>query len=221
MLLLVLMVGMCGILRLLFVMPWRRGQTVGASGMKNQSSKSSTGSSNTASTLVVMGSGGHTTEMLGLVRVLGEQYTPRTYVAADTDKFSPGKIDILEEERGRKGGEWRLTTIPRSREVRQGVVGTLLGTLRALWSSVALVLTVWPDLILCNGPGTCVPICCAAYLPRILGVKRIKIVYVESICRVTSLSMSGKLLYWFADEMVVQWEPVHTRYPATTYLGRL
>lgn len=81
--------------------------------------------------------------------------------------------------------------------------------------------SVNPDLVLCNGPGTCVPICVAAYVPRLLGVKHIKIVYVESVCRVTSLSLSAKLLYWFADEMVVQWEPVHKKYPASTYLGRL
>ena len=61
-------------------------------------------------------------------------------------------------------------------------------------------------------------------MPRLrvqLGIKLIKIVYIESVCRVTSLSLSAKLLYWFADEMVVQWEPVHEKYPATAYFGRL
>ncbi len=42
-----------------------------------------------AKTMVVLGSGGHTAEMLALVRALDHQhYTPRIYVAADTDNHS-------------------------------------------------------------------------------------------------------------------------------------
>ena len=36
------------------------------------------------------------------------------------------------------------------------------------------------------------------WLMQILGIKRIEIIYVESICRVSSLSLSAKLLYYFA-----------------------
>lgn len=82
--------------------------------------------------------------------------------------------------------------------------------------------------IICNGPGTCVPICVAAFALRVrrcwLGVtppaivhrfpacwcaqvlflSRCRIVFVESFCRVRSLSLSGKLLYPFADRFVVR-----------------
>jgi beta-1,4-N-acetylglucosaminyltransferase len=55
----------------------------------------------------------------------------------------------------------------------------------------------------------------------VLGLKRITIVFVESICRVESLSLSGRIVYYFADHIVVQWPELKEKYPMTRYLGRL
>jgi len=38
-----------------------------------------------------------------------------------------------------------------------------------------------------------------------------RIVYVESICRVETLSLSGRILSLLADEFVVQWEEVRAK----------
>ncbi|XP_075038425.1 UDP-N-acetylglucosamine transferase subunit ALG14 isoform X3 [Mixophyes fleayi] len=76
-------------------------------------------------------------------------------------------------------------------------------------------------LILCNGPGTCIPVCFSALLLQILGINKIIIVYVESICRVESLSLSGKLLYYFVDYFIVQWPLLKDKYPNSIYLGRI
>lgn len=54
-------------------------------------------------------------------------------------------------------------------------------------------------------PGTCLPICLAAYALRFLGVRRVRVVFVESFCRVRSLSLTGRLLYYLADRFLVQW----------------
>ena len=60
---------------------------------------------------MVLGSGGHTTEMVALARALDRQvYTPRTYIIAQTDTLS--KIKIEKEESGRDD-DVRLITIPR------------------------------------------------------------------------------------------------------------
>lgn len=75
--------------------------------------------------------------------------------------------------------------------------------------------------VLCNGPGTCVPLCAAGLLLGVLGLKRVLIVYVESICRVETLSLSGKILYYFSDYFFVQWAPLKDKYPKAIYLGRL
>uniref|UniRef100_A0A5F8HFX5 UDP-N-acetylglucosamine transferase subunit ALG14 n=1 Tax=Monodelphis domestica TaxID=13616 RepID=A0A5F8HFX5_MONDO len=77
------------------------------------------------------------------------------------------------------------------------------------------------SLVLCNGPGTCVPICASALLLGILGIKKVIIVYVESICRVETLSLSGKILYHFSDYFIVQWPALKGKYPKSVYLGRI
>lgn len=89
----------------------------------------------------------------------------------------------------------------------------------ALWA----VLKHRPELLLCNGPGTCVPVCAAALALRILGVTSTRIVYVESVARVRKLSLSGRILYdgRIADAMFVQWPELQKQYPRTKYEGRL
>ena len=68
--------------------------------------------------------------------------------------------------------------------------------------------------------GTCIPICAAVLLFRVLGVEPdSKIVFCESFARVQHLSLTGKLLYYVADEFVVQWPQLQTKYPRTKHLG--
>ncbi|XP_049570744.1 UDP-N-acetylglucosamine transferase subunit ALG14 homolog isoform X4 [Orcinus orca] len=76
-------------------------------------------------------------------------------------------------------------------------------------------------MVLCNGPGTCVPICISALLLGILGIKKVIIVYVESICRVEHLSLSGKILFHLSDYFIVQWPTLKEKYPKSVYLGRI
>uniref|UniRef100_A0A8C0CBA4 UDP-N-acetylglucosamine transferase subunit ALG14 n=1 Tax=Balaenoptera musculus TaxID=9771 RepID=A0A8C0CBA4_BALMU len=76
-------------------------------------------------------------------------------------------------------------------------------------------------VVLCNGPGTCVPICISALLLGILGIKKVIIVYVESICRVEHLSLSGKILFHLSDYFIVQWPTLKEKYPKSVYLGRI
>lgn len=176
-----------------------------------------------ASILVVAGSGGHTREILSLVSSLGEHYRPRYYVVADTDGVSEAKINQCEKERDGSGPtpEFNIFTIPRSREVKQSYLTSVLSTCRALLYSVPLVFKLTPDVILTNGPGTCIPICFAGLLIKWFGIKNTLIVYVESFCRVTSLSLSGNLLYHFADHIFVQWPELVTKHPKAKYIGRL
>lgn len=68
--------------------------------------------------------------------------------------------------------------------------------------------------------GTCIPICAAVLLFRVLGIHSdSKIIFCESFARVQHLSLTGKILYYLADEFVVQWPQLQHKYPLAKYLG--
>ncbi|CAK9220422.1 unnamed protein product [Sphagnum jensenii] len=181
-------------------------------------------------TLFVLGSGGHTAEMLSLVGALNlQRYAPRYYIAAVTDSMSLTRAATLEDHLQKcalstsSSQKPKFYQVYRSREVGQSyftsVVTTLLAMMHALW----LVAHIRPDVILCNGPGTCLPICMAGFLLKVVGVKWVVIVYVESIARVKKLSLTGLLLYKLgvSDQFFVQWSQLKARFPNTIYMGRL
>lgn len=174
--------------------------------------------------MVVAGSGGHTTEMMRLVGSLSSYYQPRIYIVAETDKMSAEKIISFEKTKkvqDEESSEFKILRIPRSREVRQSWLSTLFTTLNALAFSFPVVLREKPELVLCNGPGTCIPICLAAFLLKVAGLRDITMVFVESICRVKTLSLSGKIMYFIADHFLVQWKQLQINFPRSIYLGRL
>ncbi|XP_035294518.1 UDP-N-acetylglucosamine transferase subunit ALG14 homolog [Cricetulus griseus] len=137
--------------------------------------------------------------------------------------MSAKKIESFEHARTKRDSppEHCLHRIPRSREVRQSWLSSVFTTLHSMWFSFPLVYHLKPDLVLCNGPGTCVPICVSALLLGILGIKKVIIVYVESICRVETLSLSGKILFHLSDYFIVQWPALKEKYPKSVYLGRI
>lgn len=67
------------------------------------------------------------------------------------------------------------------------------------------------------------PIVYAATILSVLGLFTAPVViFVESFCRVTSMSLTGKLLYYMADRFVVQWPELQRKYPKRTeYVGVL
>ena len=175
--------------------------------------------SSPCSMLVVLGSGGHTAEMLkmlGGIRL--ENYQPRVYVAAGSDTMSVQKAEAFELQHKCQGD---IRKIPRARSVLQSYWTSIFSTLLSFAYCFPLVLRVWPDLVLCNGPGTCIPVAAVAFLIKFLGLHDVRLVYVESMCRVEDLSLSGRLLYYVADHLVVQWPELLKKYPRTTYIGRI
>jgi len=171
------------------------------------------------STLVFWGSGGHTTEMLRLISELkGTQYQPLHFVLSHSDTTSKDKI-LAARLPFQHLASWH--TVFRGREVKQSWLSTVFTSLQSLAVSLWLVGRLRPGVIICNGPGTCVLLCYAAFALRLLGVCQPVIVFVESFCRVSSLSLSGKLLYPIADKFVVQWPALADKYGKAEYLGRI
>ncbi|KAJ1498161.1 UDP-N-acetylglucosamine transferase subunit, partial [Coelomomyces lativittatus] len=76
--------------------------------------------------------------------------------------------------------------------------------------------------ILCNGPGTCIPICAAANILKVFFRLHIVCFYIESIARVQHLSLSGKIFYHLRlGPIAVQWPTLKMKYPRTYHKGIL
>uniref|UniRef100_H2Z789 UDP-N-acetylglucosamine transferase subunit ALG14 n=1 Tax=Ciona savignyi TaxID=51511 RepID=H2Z789_CIOSA len=168
--------------------------------------------------LAIAGSGGHTTELIRLLSSLPSATLERHYAVADTDRMSIKKITEFESKLSSKS-KYFTYVIPRSREVAQSWLSTVFTTLFSFVYCIPVILKSKPDILLCNGPGTCIPICIAALIFKFLGFCRGEIIFVESICRVTSMSMSGKIIYPFSTKFFIQWPHLLTSYPKAIYLG--
>lgn len=70
-----------------------------------------------------------------------------------------------------------------------------------------------PDVVICTGVLAMIPMCLVAKFHKK------KLIYIESFAKVTSATLSGKLLYRFADQFYVQWPEMLTIYPKAIFLG--
>lgn len=174
--------------------------------------------------MIVLGSGGHTAEMLSLLKDLDpSKYTHRVYIVSSGDGFSAQKALEFETKlehaagpqdgpRGRSRaqayGRYDICTVPRARRVYQSLLTTPWTSLLSFWSCFRLLRSEsvgYPDLIMSNGPGTAVILIFASLLLRMTAfvpgsklrktrLKKLRTIYVESWARVRRLSLSGKML---------------------------
>jgi beta-1,4-N-acetylglucosaminyltransferase len=174
--------------------------------------------------VIVLGSGGHTAEMMSLLRDINpKRWAHRTYIVSSGDTFSAGKAHDIEAtiqtkyidatEPSPEGishpvtGKWQVTTVPRARKIHQPLYTTpisclscLIGSLIALSETAKASVVApleYPDLIVTNGPATAVIVILASLILKFFGLaprRKMKVIYVESWARVKTLSLSGKVL---------------------------
>lgn len=70
-----------------------------------------------------------------------------------------------------------------------------------------------PDVVICTGVLAMIPICLIA---KFMGKK---LIYIESFAKITSATITGKLMYKFADQFYVQWKSMLNVYHDAIYLG--
>ncbi len=70
-----------------------------------------------------------------------------------------------------------------------------------------------PDFIVSTGAHTAGPMCC---IGKLLGSK---IIFIETFANSKTKSVTGNLIYKFADLFIVQWEDMLELYPKGTYGG--
>ncbi|KAB8670380.1 hypothetical protein FH972_026293 [Carpinus fangiana] len=176
--------------------------------------------------LIVLGSGGHTAEMLAMLRNLDTAHvTRRSYIVSSGDDFSARKaVDFeqtLEERAATQDGKssnvgpaaYSIHVVPRARRIYQPLYTAPFTSAQCFAGCLRVLLAgrkqERPDLIVTNGPATAVIVVFAALVLKFAGLAgrgKMRTVYVESFARVKRLSLSGRILVWVVDRFLVQWE---------------
>ncbi|KAK5054567.1 hypothetical protein LTR84_001458 [Exophiala bonariae] len=165
------------------------------SGSIGQSAATPTGQF--AHLLVVLGSGGHTAEMLNILSTsLPSLQAPwtfnfRTYVISSGDSFSAQRAQEFESALAERSAavqeesvpSYSIITVHRARKVHQSLFTAPLSSLRCLWDCLRVLIGSHPniiqtgtsvrgtpDLILTNGPGTGVIVILASLILLFFGL---------------------------------------------------
>lgn len=73
--------------------------------------------------------------------------------------------------------------------------------------SLFLYLKIRPKVIITTGAHTAGPMCC---IGKILGSK---VIYIESFANIKTKTVTGRIIYHFADLFIIQWEEMFKLYP--------
>lgn len=140
-------------------------------------------------------SGGHFEQLL-MLKPLMEKYD--SILVTEKTDYGAGKLDIK---------TYYVNQI--NRKEKLFIFKFLLNT----WKSFVILVKERPRVMITTGVLATVPM---ALLIKLSGGK---LIYIESFAKVTSKTLSGKLLYRFADQFYVQWEEMLKLYPNAIYKG--
>ena len=153
--------------------------------------------------LCLMAHGGHTAQM----RILTDQLKEDLNLCYVINKRHLNNPNLL----GLKGEIYPLLG---ARTITSGLISDILGTLAMFFQALFILLKSNPDAIISTGTSPAIPF---SYLGK---VTRKKIIFIETWCRVSSRSGSGRLVYPIADLFFVQWKRMKALYARAIYAGR-
>lgn len=139
--------------------------------------------------------GGHTYELMQL----GELFKMYPGILISESKYVNGTFDAV-------------YTVP---QMNRKNPRRIFRFLRSFYVIQRILSKEKPTHIISFGAMCTVPVCIIGKLMKI------KVIYVESYTRIKDLSLTGKILYLFADLFVVQWKQLAERYPKAVYGGAL
>ncbi|KAM0685915.1 hypothetical protein COBT_002869 [Conglomerata obtusa] len=129
---------------------------------------------------VILGGGGHSTEMQYCLKSILHKYEI-TYISDKNDFMTNTKFRLI-----------------RPTNIKKRI--NLLLLLKSFYSALILTYKIGKhDFVICNGPGICIIF---SFLMKI--IYGTKVIYIESVARKYTLSTTGKIMEWFADFFVVQ-----------------
>ena len=149
--------------------------------------------------LFISSTGGHLTELLELKQLFSKYdyhiITEKTSSNLKLKDKYKNKIDYL-----LYGTKDHLITYP-------------FKLILNCFKSVYLYFKIRPDYIITTGAHTAGPMCC---IGKIFSSK---IIYIETFANITTKTVTGRIIYHFADLFIVQWESMLKMYPKAVYGG--
>lgn len=85
--------------------------------------------------------------------------------------------------------------------------------IRLMYGANKIIKKERPDLVITTGALVAFPFCLFSKL------RGGKLIYIESFARVNNASLTGRLVYGFADLFLVQWKPLLEVYEKAKYVG--
>lgn len=91
----------------------------------------------------------------------------------------------------------------------------LFNLLRNTFLAIRILIKEKPDLIVSSGAAVAIPF---FYIGKLMGIK---LIYIEVYDRVSSATITGRVVYHITDAFIVQWEEQKKFYPKAKNLGGL
>jgi beta-1,4-N-acetylglucosaminyltransferase len=154
--------------------------------------------------LYILGSGGHTSQMVLLSKDLKDAFN-YIYLIQTDDRLSSKKIIYP----GKK------IYINRNSGFNENKIVVASKTISLFFKAINIINKNKIDVIISAGPGIAVPF---FYAGKLLNKK---LIFIESWSRVNSKSITGSLVYPLCDLFFVQWKENFKNYPKALYRGRL
>lgn len=149
--------------------------------------------------IFVCSSGGHLSEMLKLKKLFNEyDYLLVTEKTEITENLS----DNYNMEFFKYG--------PNKNKIKY-----IWAVIYNMFKSINILVKFKPKTVLTTGAQVGGIMC---FFAKLFGKK---VIYIESLAKVNSLSVTGKMVYPFANKFYVQWEDLAKKYKKAEYLGRL
>ena len=173
------------------------------------------------SIMIILGSGGHTGEILLMIQKLDfNKFSSCYFVSSHNDKNSENKAKESIPIDKYKNTKFIFLKIYRSRNVGQSFISSIPTTLYALFQSFFILIKYRPNMVVTNGPGVAFPILFIGYILRILMILcEFKIMFIESYCRTKSISLCGKIVEPLCDRFIVLWKNLKSK--KREYLGKI
>ena len=173
------------------------------------------------SIMIILGSGGHTGEILLMIKKLDfNKFSSCYFVSSHNDKNSENKTKESIDMNNFKNTKFQFIKIYRARNVGQSFISSIPTTIYSLIQSFFILIKTRPNMVVSNGPGVAFPIIIIGYILKIFMILyEFKIMFIESYCRSKSISLCGKLVEPFCDRFIVLWKNLETK--KREYLGKI